>query len=50
MEQTYYVGLKICNYYAVYMNDNGYEQKEMVLENEIDGFVHCLELLGYKKI
>lgn len=50
MEQTFYVGMKICNYYAVHINDDGYEQKEMVQENEIDGFVHCLKILGYKEI
>ena len=50
MEQTFYVGMKICDYYAVHINDDGYEQKEMVQENEIDGFVHCLKVLGYKEI
>lgn len=29
MEQTFYIGMKICNYYAVHINDDGYEQKEM---------------------
>lgn len=50
MEQTSYVGMKICDYYAVYINDDGYEQKEMVQENEIDGFIHCLKVLGYKEV
>lgn len=50
MEQTFCVEMKICDYYAVYINDNGYEQKEMVQENEIDGFIHCLKVLGYKEI
>lgn len=50
MEQTFYVGMKICDYYAVHINDDGYEQKEMIQENEIDGFVHCLKVLGYKEI
>ena len=50
MEQTFYVGIKICDYYAVYINDAGYEQKEMVQENEIDGFVHCLQVLGYIEV
>ena len=27
MEQTFYVGMKICDYYAVYINDDGYEKK-----------------------
>jgi hypothetical protein len=50
MKQTFYVGMKICGYYAVYINDDGYEQKEMVQENEIDGFIHCLKVLGYKEV
>mgnify|MGYP000749591797 FL=1 len=50
MEQTFYVGMKICDYYAVYINDDGYEKKEMVQENEIDGFIHCLKVLEYKEI
>jgi len=50
MEQTFYIGMKICDYYAIYINDDGYERKEMVQENGIDGFVHCLKFLGYKEI
>lgn len=50
MDKTFYVGMKICDYYAVHINDDGYEQKEMIQENEIDGFVHCLKVLGYKEI
>ena len=50
MEQTFYIGIKICDYYAVYMSNSEYEQKEMVHENNIDGFVQCLKVLGYKEI
>lgn len=50
MEQTFYVGMKICDYYAIHINDDGYERKEMVQENKIDGFVHCVKFLGYKEI
>lgn len=50
MGQTFYVGMKICDYYGVYINDDGYEKIEMVHENEIDGFVHCLKVLGYKEV
>ena len=50
MEQTFYIGMKICDYYTVHINDDGYEQKEMVQENEIDGFIHCLKVLGCKEI
>ena len=49
MNQSFYVGMKICDYYAVHINDNEYEQKGMVRENEIVGFVHCLKVLGYKE-
>ena len=49
MEQTFYVGMKICGYYTVYINVDGYEQNDQVHENEIDGFVHCLQVLGYKE-
>ena len=44
------VVVKICDYYTVYINDDGYERKEMVQENEIDGFIHCLKVLGYEEI
>ena len=44
MEQTFYIGMKICNYYAVHINDDGYEQKEMVLEKYIDWHIHCLKV------
>ena len=42
--------MKICDYYAVHINNDGYEQKELVPKNEIDGFVYCLKALGYKEI
>ena len=50
MNKTYYIGLNICRFYIVHINDDGYEQKEMVQENEIDGFIHCLKVSGYKEI
>lgn len=50
MEQTFCIRMKICDYYTVYINDDGYERKEMVQENEIDGFIHCLKVLGYEEI
>ena len=28
MEQTFYVGMKICDYYAVHINDDGYEKRK----------------------
>ncbi len=27
MEQTFYIRMKICDYYTVYINDDGYERK-----------------------
>ena len=50
MEQTFYVGMKICDYYAVHINDNEYEQKEWVPEDDINEFIQCLKALGYKEI
>lgn len=45
--RKYFIGLKINNYYAVHIIEDGYEQTEMVEENNIDGFIQCLEYLGY---
>ena len=45
--QKYFIGLKINNYYSVHIIEDGYEQTEMVEENNIDGFIQCLEYLGY---
>lgn len=49
MDITFYVGLKINNYYVVHINEDGYEHKEIVDENDIDGFIQCLRCLGYKE-
>lgn len=50
MKQTFYVGMKICDYYTVHINDGGYEQTEMVAEENLDGFMQCLKALGYKEV
>ena len=50
MEQTFYIKMKICDYYAIYINDDGYERKEMVQENEIDVCVEFLKFFGYEEI
>ena len=50
MKLTFYIGMQINNYYAVHIDDDGYEQTEMVEENNIDGFIQCLEFLGYREI
>lgn len=44
---TYFIGLKICDYYAVHIIDDGYEQKEMVHEKDLNGFIQCLEYFGF---
>ena len=44
---TYFIGLKICDYYAVHIIDDGYEQKEMVHEEDLNGFIQCLEYFGF---
>ena len=45
----YYVGLKINNYYVVHIIENGFEDEVIVEENDIGGFIQCLEYLGYKQ-
>ena len=47
MNNKYFIGLKINNYYAVHIIENGYEEKVMVEENNIDGFIQCLEYFGF---
>ena len=47
--RAYYIGLKIDNYYAVHINEDGYDQTVMVKEDDIDGFIQCLEFLGYEQ-
>lgn len=50
MNKTYYIGLNICRYYIVHINDDEYEQKEWVPDDDINGFIQCLKALGYKEI
>lgn len=50
MNKTYYIGLNICRYYIVHINDDEYEQKEWVPEDDINGFIQCLKTLRYKEI
>ena len=47
MNNKYFIGLKINNYYTVHIIENGYEEKVMVEENNIDGFIQCLEYFGF---
>lgn len=45
----YFIGFKMCDYYFVHIIENGVESKEMVHESDIDGFVQCLEYLGFRQ-
>ena len=46
--KKYYVGMMIDNYYAVYIIEGEHEQKVMVREDNLDGFIQCLEYFGFK--
>lgn len=48
--REYYVGLKICEFYTVHIIEDGYEKKEMVHQDNMDGFTMCLDFLGFKQI
>ena len=43
----YFIGLKIANYYTIHIIEKGYEEKVMVEENNVDGFIQCLEHFGF---
>ncbi len=45
--RKYFIGNKICDHYAVYIMEDGYEEKVMVQEDDLDGFIQCLEHFGY---
>jgi hypothetical protein len=47
--QEYFIGIKVCDYYDVHIIEDGYEQKIMVREDDIEGFVKCLDFLGFKQ-
>ena len=46
-EKKYFVGMKICDHYAVHIIENGYEEKVMVKEDDLNGFIQCLEHFGF---
>ena len=48
--KKYFIGLKICEHYTVHIIEDGYEEKEMIHQDNITGFIMCLEFLGYKQI
>jgi hypothetical protein len=39
--------MSICDHIAVHIIEDGYEQVVMVQENNLDGFIQCLERLGF---
>ena len=45
--RKYYIGMMINDYYAVHIIEDGYEQKVMVQEDNLDGFIQCLEHFGF---
>ena len=48
-QMEYFIGLKIDNYYSVHIIEDGYEQRVMVEENNLDGFIQCLEHFGFAR-
>ena len=46
-KSVYYIGMKICDHYTVHIIDEGYETKEFVSEDNIEGFIQCLEHFGF---
>lgn len=45
----YFIGLKIADYYTIHITEDGYEEgKVMVQEDNLDGFVQCLEYFGFE--
>ena len=45
--RRYYIGMSICDYIAVHIIEDEYERVVMVQENNLDGFIQCLECLGF---
>ena len=45
--RKYYIGMMINDYYAVHIIEDGYEQKIMVQEDNLDGLIQCLEHFGF---
>lgn len=45
--RKYYIDNGICDYYVVYIVEDGYEEKVMVKEDNLDGFIQCLKHFGY---
>ena len=46
-QRTYSVVGRFCDCYVIIVNDEGYETKEYVKEENLDGFIQCLESFGF---
>lgn len=45
--REYYIGMSVCDHIAVHIIEDGYEQTVMVHEDNLDGFIQCLEHFGF---
>ena len=45
--RKFFIGHKLCDHYAVHIIEDGYEHKVMVKEENLEGFIQCLEHFGY---
>lgn len=46
----YFVGLKISGYYCIHIIEHGIDDRIMVHEDNIEGFIQCLEHFGFKQM
>lgn len=46
--KKYYIGMRIDDYYSIHIIEDGYEIKELVKEENLNGFLQCLELFGFR--
>ena len=49
-QKEYYVGLKIDCLYFVHIIENGIEDKVIVHEDNIDGYLECLEYFEFREV
>ena len=45
--RKYYIGMGICDYISVHIIEDEYEETVMVQEDNLDGFIQCLEHFGF---
>lgn len=46
--KKYYIGMRIDGYYSVHIIEDGYETKELVKEENLKGFIQCLQYFGFR--